>query len=84
MHELKCLRCGTMMDFLGIRELPFDNIDFIEVDRDKVVYATLKFELYECPECGKAELYKPKHIVYKNKELEEVKVEKAKWSALRR
>ncbi len=83
MRELKCLRCGTMMEFLGVNEVAMENLNFITDDRANVINAALEFELYKCPECGKGEIYNPKHIVYRKKEMQEVKVEKARWSALR-
>jgi len=83
MRELKCLRCGTMMEFLGVNEVAMENLDFITGDRTNIIGGTLEFELYKCPECGKGEIYNPKHIVYRKKELQEVAVEKAKWRTKR-
>ena len=83
MRELKCLRCGTMMDFKGVKEFQMGHEGIL--GDTHFWKGSIEFELYECPECGKAELYKPKSAEHKNEsEVVEVKAPKAKWSAMRR
>ena len=58
MRELKCLRCGTMMEYKGTKEFQMGHKNaFFDTH---IQAGAIKFELYECPECGKSELYKAK------------------------
>ena len=44
---------------------------------------SIKFDIYECPDCGKSELYRPHDLVARDEESTEVIVEKADRSVLK-
>lgn len=79
MRELKCLRCGTMMEYKGTKEFQLGHDSF---SGDSHLWAgSVKYAAYECPECGKAELYKPNEEETNDSE---VTIQKADRSVLRK
>ncbi|MBR4879992.1 MAG: hypothetical protein IKU13_09225 [Clostridia bacterium] len=79
MRELKCPYCQSAMIFNGVKEFQLGH-DSFEGDTHKWS-GSMKVAVYECPKCGKYDMFKPE-----NDEMNsyEVKIEKAKWSVLRR
>ena len=82
MRELKCLRCGTMMEFHGEKTFQLGDASTIMGDWAHILAGAIIYEVYECPECGKAELYRPQNVSHDRKP-ENVAVEKTDRSKLK-
>ena len=80
MRELKCLRCGTMMEYKGTKEFQLGHDTYFFGDTH-LWDGSVKYSVYECPECGKAELYKPNEEETNDSE---VTIPKADRSVLRK
>ena len=84
MRELKCLRCGTMMEYKGTKEFQMGHTNMITGDWSHIWQGSIEFDIYECPECGKAEMFKPQNVEHKNEsEIVEVEVPKTDRSKLK-
>ena len=79
MRELKCLYCGTAMEFNGIKELQMGHEDLV-VDTH-YWSGSLKMAMYECPNCGKYDFFKPDE---EEIDTYEIKIEKIDRSELRK
>lgn len=60
MSEMKCARCGTVLEDYGIQKLRIGGVggewsyvigDIVEIEQD-----TLPVQVHICPECGKIEM----------------------------
>lgn len=57
MKELKCLRCGEKMRYLGRENIQLGKTGWILGDLPNLFAGAMETDIYACPQCGKAEFF---------------------------
>jgi transcription elongation factor Elf1 len=55
--EINCLRCNKKLVYLGVYKFHEGRRYGVLGELGELLVRKRKFEIYECPECGKAEFY---------------------------
>lgn len=59
MRELKCLRCGTQMEFLGREKIQLGEYGPFFGHISNLIAGAMELDVCSCPECGKVEFFRP-------------------------
>ena len=62
MENLRCLRCGTAMVFVGRERLQMGKTGWVLGDLPNLVAGALEVEIYACPRCRKLEFFRPEEL----------------------
>ena len=57
MEQLKCLRCGVEMEFVGREKIQLGRTGWILGDLPNLVAGALETAIFTCPKCGKLEFF---------------------------
>ena len=57
MEQLKCLRCGVEMEFVGRETIQLGRTGWILGDLPNLVAGALETAIFTCPKCGKLEFF---------------------------
>jgi len=55
--NLKCLRCGCKMEFLGAKDFQLGKAGFLLGDLPHYVEGAMRLSVYRCSVCGKVEFF---------------------------
>lgn len=59
MRELKCLRCGKQMEFVGREKLQLGEYGALLGHISNLIAGAMELDIFTCPQCGKVEFYRP-------------------------
>jgi len=57
MKELKCLRCGSDMRYIGRENIQLGKTGWLLGDLPNLFAGAMETDIYVCPGCGKAEFF---------------------------
>ena len=55
--DLKCLRCGEAMQYLGTEDFQLGKTGFFLGDLPNLFAGAMRLSVYRCPACGKVEFF---------------------------
>ena len=55
--DLKCLRCGEGMQYLGTEDFQLGKTGFFLGDLPNLLAGAMRLSVYQCPSCGKVEFF---------------------------
>ena len=55
--DLKCLRCGEAMQYLGTEDFQLGKTGFFLGDLPNLLAGAMRLAVYRCPSCGKVEFF---------------------------
>ncbi len=56
-ENLKCLRCGSKMEFLGAKDFQLGKAGFLLGDLPHYMEGAMRLSVYRCTDCGKVEFF---------------------------
>ena len=55
--DLKCLRCGNRMNYIGTEDFQLGKTGFFLGDLPNLFAGAMRLSVYRCPSCGKVEFF---------------------------
>lgn len=57
-RKITCPYCNVLMRYMGTKRIQLGRTGWITGDWDNLLSGSLTTSIYECPECGKIELFR--------------------------
>ena len=57
-RKINCPYCGILMNYQGAQRIQLGRFGFLIEHWDNLLSGSLNVQLYECPKCGKIEMFR--------------------------